>query len=556
MEWTTACPDWQARIREGRSIIPPPIFPEQAERALAIFKQLRIVDAPGSPTFGESCAQWVFDLVASIFGAYDQNTGQRLITEWFVLIAKKNAKSTIAAGIMMTALVLNWRESAEFSILAPTVEIAGNSYSPARDMVQRDDDLAALMHVQSHIKSITQRVKGATLKVVAADNDTVGGKKSVGTLVDELWLFGKRPDAENMLREATGGLASRPEGFVIYLTTQSDDPPSGVFLQKLRYARDVRDGKIVDPRFVPVLYEFPPEMIEAGEHLEPRHFGLVNPNLGYSVDGAFLARELTKAQNAGEESVRGFLAKHLNVEIGLALRSDRWAGADHWEKAATPGLTLEHILAVSDVVTIGIDGGGLDDLFGLAVIGRHADTGEWLHWGRAWAHPSVLERRKSEAARFRDFANDGDLVLVERIGDDIEELVAIAEQIEASGIADKYGVDVAGIGAVVDALVDVGIPLDRIVGVSQGWRLVSAIKTAERKLAEGTLRHGGRPLMAWSVSNARIEPVGNAVKITKQASGFAKIDPLMAMLNAVELMSRAPQIAHVMTADDELAIVG
>jgi len=31
---------------------------------------------------------------------------------------------------------------------------------------------------------------------------------------------------------------------------------------------------------------------------------------------------------------------------------------------------------------------------------------------------------------------------------------------------------------------------------------------------------------------------------------------LMAMLNAVELMSRAPQIAHVMTADDELAIVG
>jgi phage terminase large subunit-like protein len=36
-----------------------------------VFKALRIVDAPGSPTFGESCDQWVFDLVASIFGAYD-----------------------------------------------------------------------------------------------------------------------------------------------------------------------------------------------------------------------------------------------------------------------------------------------------------------------------------------------------------------------------------------------------------------------------------------------------------------------------------------------------
>ena len=52
-EWSTACPDWADRILAGQSIIPAPIFPEQAEHALGIFKQLKIVDAPGSPTFGE-----------------------------------------------------------------------------------------------------------------------------------------------------------------------------------------------------------------------------------------------------------------------------------------------------------------------------------------------------------------------------------------------------------------------------------------------------------------------------------------------------------------------
>jgi phage terminase large subunit-like protein len=134
MERSTACPDWAERLRAGKSIIPPPLFPARAAEALEVFKSLRIVDAPGSPTFGESCEQWVFDLVASIFGAYDAESGRRLITEWFLLVPKKNSKSTIAAGIMMTALILNWRQSAEFSIIAPTVEIANNSYGPARDM--------------------------------------------------------------------------------------------------------------------------------------------------------------------------------------------------------------------------------------------------------------------------------------------------------------------------------------------------------------------------------------------------------------------------------------
>ena len=54
------------------------------------------------------------------------------------------------------------------------------------------------------------------------------------------------------------------------------------------------------------------------------------------------------------------------------------------------------------------------------------------------------------------------------------------------------------------------------------------------------LVHGGQRLMAWAVSNARVEPRGNAIVITKQASGTAKIDPLMAALNAVAWMSANP----------------
>lgn len=538
-EWKTSCPDWGDRIKRGESIIPPPIFPDQAEQALAIFKQLKIVDAPGSPTFGEAGAQWVFDLVASVFGAYDAESGRRLITEWFVCIPKKNSKSSLAAGIMMTAMILNWRVSAEYAILAPTIEVANNSFAPSRDMVKYEGELDDLFQVQTHVKTITHRTSGATLKVVAADANTVGGKKSVGTLIDELHLFGSQSSAEQMFREAIGGLASRPEGFVIYLTTQSADPPAGVFKQKLQYARDVRDGKIEDKSFVPIIFEHPPELVARGEHLEVGNLAMVNPNLGYSVDQAFLEREYRKAKEEGEASFRGFLCKHANVEIGLNLRSDRWAGADHWLPRGQPGLTLETLLERSEVVDIGIDGGGLDDLLGLAVVGRERDTGRWLHWGRAWAHPSVLERRKSEAPRFLDFQKDGDLVIVDQIGDDIEQLTAIVVQVYASGLLDKIGVDPSGVNFD-DEIVSADVPEEMLLGVSQGWKLGGTIKTVERKLAEGTFEHGARPMMAWCVGNARIETRANSILVTKQASGTAKIDPLMALLNAAHLMSLNP----------------
>lgn len=544
--YTTACPDWEDRIIEGRSLIPfAPLFPESAQEAREFRHKLKIVDVgDGQQTIGDIGAEWAEDVANAIFGAYDPETGIQLIREAFVLISKKNAKSTEAASIMLTVLKMNWRQSAEFIILAPTKEVADNAFAPARDMVKNDPTLDAMMQVQDHIRTIKHLGTGATLKVVAADTNTVGGKKAAVVLVDEIHLFGKNPNAAKMLVEATGGLASRPEGFVLYLTTQSDEPPAGVFASKLMYARKVRDGEIHDPNFLPILYEFPKLYIEEKLYLDPENFHMTNPNLGKSASIEFIARELRRASEVGPTEMLIVLSKYLNIEVGLALRTDRWAGADHWLDTTDESLTFERMQEICEVIDVGIDGGGLDDLLGLTLVGRLSGSDKWVSWSRAWAHPSALQRNLAEKSKMEDFAQQGDLVLVKRIGDDVTELCDLVEQVYDCGLLDQIGVDPVGIGAIFDELVNREIPENKIVGISQGWKLGGAIKTAERRLAGGQMIHAKQPLMVWCVGNARVEPRANSILITKQASGSAKIDPLMALFNAVSLMSLNPPAAH------------
>lgn len=545
MIWTTACPDWRERIVNRDSLIPmPPLFADEAAAAMDVFDSLRIVDAPGQPTMGDAALPWVRDFAASIFGALNPDTGQRMIRNFFLLISKKNGKSTDAAAIMLTELIRNERRSAEFLILAPTKEVADNSYNPARDMINADPELKMLLHTKDHERTIKHRETGAVLKVVAADNQTVSGKKATGVLIDELWLMGKNSKADAMLREATGGQVSRPEGFTIFLSTQADEAPAGVFKSKLDYFRDVRDGKIDDRKSLGVLYEFPEQMVEDRSFLKPENFYVTNPNMGVSVDQEWLEDEYRKVENADDGAKQVFLAKHLNVEIGLSLRNDAWAGARYWESAADPELTsLDALLARSEVAVVGIDGGGLDDLLGLAVMGRDKVTRDWLLWSHAWAHDDVLQRRKEIAPALRDFARDGDLTICELPTQDVIDVADIVERVKDAGLLPEVagvGVDAAGIAAIVDELASRGIGDQQVVAVQQGYRLSGAIGGAERKLKDGTLWHAGQKLMAWCCGNAKVEMRGSAMLITKQAAGRAKIDPVAAMFNAVMLMARNP----------------
>ena len=526
----------------GRSLVPKlPLFEGEAAKGLRIFKRLKVPDIKGTPTLAEACGPWYFPIVEAMFGSYDPTTDRRLVQEYFELIPKGNAKSSYGGAVMVTALIVNRRPQAEFLLIAPTKEIADIAFKQASGTIRADAELDKLFHIQRHIRLITHRKTGATLQIKAADTDVITGSKAVGTMIDETHVFAKKPAAADIFVELRGALAKRPDGFLFQTTTQSKAPPSGVFKTELTTARAVRDGKIRLP-LLPVLYELPTKIAANDGWKDRRYWPLVNPNLGRSVNETFLVDELRKAEEQGLEQIVLLASQHFNVEIGQGLHTDRWAGAEFWHARADASLTYEEVLDRSEVVIVGIDGGGLDDLFGLAVLGRCRDTKNWLLWSHAWCHEGVLMRRKSIASKLRDFAAAGELTIVDDALGDISAIVGIVEEIKDRGLLGGVAVDPAGLGEFVDAMAAIDVTQENklLSGVNQGYRLMNALKTAERRLANGTLLHGGSGCMAWCVANLKIEPTATAIRATKQNAGDAKIDPAMAMFDAVDLMALNP----------------
>jgi len=553
-----SCPDWWERLQAGAAPFRPVATdPDQERAALGCFMKMPLPDIPGQPRFADRAFPWQAEVVKALFGARFMEPDARgemqlvaKVPELFLMIPKKNGKTTFAAAVSLIAMLRNPRPRAQMLYIAARQEIAEIAYNTAVGMIEAEDFLVKRFHVMQHRKMIRDRATGATLKIVSFDMKIVTGAKPAFVLIDEIHLLGAEAAAARVMKQLRDGTKPNREALIVMITTQSDVPPAGVFKAELARARAIRDGSWDAPaRTLPVLFEFPEAVQRSEAWRNPALWPLVSPALGDTLDLDSSVADADDARLKGPAEERIHASQNLNIEIGLALHSDRWVGADFWEGAGTEaGLTVESLMERSDVVVFGIDGGGVDDLFGLGAIGRCKATGRKLLACRAWAQPSAMEGRPEIAATLRDFEADGDLIVCGE-GDedrDFREAAALIASASERGLLPAVaavGLDPRGVAALYAALLAAGLVPEQLVAVPQGTRLSSSIWGMERELKDRRLRHGGTRMMAWCVGNAKAEMRGNSIYISKQAAGKSKIDPLVAAFNAFELMARNPEPA-------------
>ena len=546
-----ACPDWWDRLQAGEMpMASVPLDEDRAAKAVAFFNRLRLPDVPGTPTMAEACGDWFREILCAFLASCDPVTKRRLVWELLCMVPKKNSKTTYVAALGLTALFLEEAPNRQMLIVAPSQNISERCFSQAQGMIRLDARLDAIFAVQDHLKCITRRKTGTKLDVKSFDTTIVTGEIPVLTIIDELHEIGKKAKAAAVMQQIRGGGITQQGGQVLMITTQSDETPAGVWKTELDKARKIRDGKGgKSPILLPVLYEFPVEQQRNQDYWrDRRHWPIVLPNLGLSIDEARLIEDYDNNGSINKETEQIWASQHLNIEIGVGLGGDAWSGAEHWDHCVDPKLAgLDDLLGRAEVCTIGIDWGGADDLAALYVIGREKHTKRWLGWGRAWARETVFEQRKGIAHQLRQFVENGDLVIAGSGEEQAEMAASICKKISDSGLlpeAAGIGLDSAGVALLLDALDAENLVQPLVVAVTQGWKLQTAVSSVPLKLEDRRMVHGDQPIMAWNVGNAKQTLRGSNYVVTKEVSGAAKIDMLMALFNASMLMFANPVAAE------------
>lgn len=545
-----ACPDWWAKLQAGDvPMADVPINEAKAARVLAFFNRLRLPDISGNPPMSIACGDWFKRLLVVFFASEDPETQRELVWELLCMVPKKNSKSTYVAALALTALYMEEAPNRQMLLVGPSQNISERCFEQAQGMVALDEKLQLIFKVQDHLKTITRRKTGTSLDVKTFDTTIVTGEIPVLTIIDELHELGKKAKALKVMQQIRGGGITMQRGKVLMITTQSDEMPTGIWKAELKKARAIRDGKAgPKPIMLPILYEYPEEQQKDETFWRDRsNWRMLLPNLGLSISEQALEEDYDNNGKVSKEAEQIWASQHLNIEIGVGLGGDNWRGVDHWEDCGDETLTLEELMRRSEVCVVGVDGGGLDDLFAVAVLGREKLTRRWLLWTHAWAFQEVFDRRKDIDAKLRDFEEAGDLTICLEVGDDVTGAIEVIEKLEAKGLlpteTPAIGLDAAGIAELLDGLDQAGFGEERWISVGQGWKLQSAVLTLPRRLKDRKLIHGSSDFMAWTVGNAKTELKGSNYIVTKQAAGSAKIDALMATFNAAMLMFGNPEAA-------------
>lgn len=466
---------------------------------------------------------WQCFLLTVLFGWVDKQDELRRFKTGYIEVPRKNAKTTIAAGIALFMLCADGELGAEVYSAAVTKDQARISWDIAQQMVKHEAPMRDYYGLQALAHSIVIETAGAAFKPLARDADSLEGLNPHCAIIDELHAH-KTREVWDVLNVARG---SRRQSLLFAITTAGSDK-TGVCYEQHDYVEQILSRRHEDERYFGVIYTIDAEDDWTAVGAARK----ANPNYGVSVLEDDITTICHQAQRSAD-SQNTYLTKRLNVwvSVGTAYfnmlawqnrcRNDELSITDFYGKSCFVGLDLASRVDIAAKITL------------------FHERGKWQVFGRYYLPESCVERGHENYDVYVGWSKNPRINLTLTPGDQID-----FEYIEKDLLEDRDRFQVIEVPYDPSQATELSTRMEKegllMVPIPQNpSRLNEPMRALDGIIVSGGIVHDGDPVLEWMLGNVYAKRNFRDEVFPAKARNQNKIDGALALIMALSRASVA-----------------
>jgi len=458
---------------------------------------------------------WESFIFVNLFGWENKPNGFRRFQRAFIFVARKNGKTTIAAGLGLGMLTIEAEPGAEIYCGATSEDQANEVFRPAKAMANKAEGFKETFGVEVAASSIHREDALSFFRRLIGKPGE--GQSPYLHLCDE---YHEHPTSEQVDSMHTGmGARQEPLQFIITTAGVDISSPCKEFDD---YSRQVLQGVLQDEQLFALHYTID----EKDDWSDIKNWKKANPNYGISVSESYLKNKLAEAkQRVSQQNI--IRCKHLNQWMNV---STRWIDLGLWQKCEDKSLKIEDFKG--EPCVLAVDLASKIDIVSLVRLFNRDDL--WIAFVNHYLPSETIELPQNK--HYQQWLAEGWLTETEGartdfrvVEDDIKAINEINPIIELAFDPREASYLIANI---------MDWASFECVEITQGPAHMSEpMKELEAVIHANTIRHNGDPILAWMLSNVvkKQARTGGSVKYyypTKEKDD-QKIDGIIALIMAL-----------------------
>jgi phage terminase large subunit-like protein len=458
-------------------------------------------------------------IVQATYGIVDKH-GLRRFTEVFIVIGRKNGKSTLLSALGNYGLLGDKEGGPEIDCVSTKRDAAKIVFNSARDMVKQSPYLRK--YIKSRKSDLYCEYNLGVFQPLSSDSNTIDGLNPSVVILDECHAIKDR-NLYDVMKQAMAA-ESRQQPLFITITTSGFNR-DGIYDELYEYAENILNGQINDEHFLSFIYE----LDSLDEWDKEDKWIKANPGIDTIKSRAKLRASVERAKSTPNYKPT-VLTKDFNIKNIISSSWLTWQELNN-EEVFDPNLLYD---------TYGIGGCDLSSTRDLTcasiLVRRRGEDKIYLlqHYFLPSERVDMLEATNAKEAPYRLWSERGLLTLCEG------NMVKYSDVTRwFAEMRDTYKIDLWRVGYdralanywVEEMKSEFG---DVMEAVPQGpitW--TAPMNELGGMLADKRVNYNNNPIFKWCLTNTAVKKTGTNEAIQPiKIQAHRRIDGLVSFLNA------------------------